>query len=158
MPFGAGQTHMGASAALRVLIVEDEPIIALDLELMLRDAGHAVVGVAATEEGAADLALRERPDLILLDLRLANGGRGHVVAERVAGLMPIEIICASATLDPGIRQRLAPLDPVAIIDKPYLEAQLLRAVEMAARRVRPRDRQSDPRRHAPSGVEDPSYR
>jgi CheY-like chemotaxis protein len=70
-----------ASTAAEVLIIEDEPIIAMDLEELVRSCGHSVVGVAATEAEAIDIARRTRPGLILADINLGLGGDGtHAVS------------------------------------------------------------------------------
>lgn len=127
------RARMAASGpARRVLIVEDDLLIALDAELTLQDAGHDVIGTATTEDDAVETALREEPDILLLDLRLARGGCGRRVAERVRDALGVSIIFASGNLTPQMRERLARLDPVAMISKPYLEAQLLGAVAKAA--------------------------
>ena len=123
---------MTGAPALRVLIVEDELLIALGAEMCLTDAGHAVVGTAMAEDEAVALALRLCPDVILLDLRLANGGSGRRVAERLLGRIDVAIVFASGNLTPATRYTLAPLNPRAMISKPYLDSQLLGAVEGAA--------------------------
>ena len=117
---------------MRILIVEDDLLIALDAEMTLLDAGHDVVGTAATEDAAVEAALLERPDVILMDLRLADGGCGRRAAERILAEIDVAIVFASGNLSPNMRERLARLDPVAMIGKPYLDTQLLGAVGQAA--------------------------
>jgi CheY-like chemotaxis protein len=58
---------------MRILIVEDEPIIALSTQADLEEAGHTVVGIAMTLREAFELAESGRPDLVLMDVRLAEG-------------------------------------------------------------------------------------
>jgi CheY-like chemotaxis protein len=73
--------HLRAGAATDVLIIEDEPVIAMDIEELVEGCGHRVVGVAATEAQALEIAQRERPGLILADINLGAGGDGtHAVA------------------------------------------------------------------------------
>ncbi len=60
----------------RVLIIEDEAIIALDLENLVNELGHHVVGIAATRDDAVRLARQRRPELILTDIKLADGSSG----------------------------------------------------------------------------------
>ena len=121
-----------APRAQRILIVEDDLLIALDVETTLGEAGHDVVGTVMTEDAAVETALRLRPDVLLLDLRLAHGGSGRCVAERVAGRIEVALVFASGSLTPPVRADLAPLRPVALIDRPYLDAELLSAVALAA--------------------------
>jgi CheY-like chemotaxis protein len=68
--------HLRAAAATDVLIIEDEPIIAMDLEGLVASCGHRVVGVANTEAEAIEMAGRTRPGLILADINLGAGGDG----------------------------------------------------------------------------------
>ncbi|WP_051928668.1 response regulator [Palleronia rufa] len=114
-----------------ILIVEDELLIALDAEMTLQDAGFEVVGTAATEDDAVTMALEARPDLMVLDLRLADGGCGRRVAERVRTEIKVAIVFASGNLDPAKKRELDPLDPVAMLSKPYDGPELLRAVAAA---------------------------
>jgi DNA-binding NarL/FixJ family response regulator len=118
----------GGRAALRILIVEDDVLIAMDAEMTLLDAGHEVVGIAADEEAAIALALRTSPDVLLLDLRLARGGCGRRVAERLAGKVRAAIVFASGNLTPDTRTRLMALSPAAMLPKPYRPEQLVRAM------------------------------
>jgi len=73
--------HLLAASATTVLIIEDEPIIAMDIEELVRGCGHTIVGVAGTEAEAVEAAERHRPGLILADINLGPGGDGqHAVA------------------------------------------------------------------------------
>lgn len=69
-------TRNNNRATRRVLVVEDEFFVALDLESILLEAGKEVVGIAAEADEAVVLARRERPDLVLMDIRLAGGSDG----------------------------------------------------------------------------------
>ena len=64
---------MGAN----ILIIEDEPVIASDIEALVRELGHTVLDVAATHNEAIDSVARKRPGLVLADIRLADGSSGH---------------------------------------------------------------------------------
>ena len=114
--------------ALRILIVEDDVLIAMDAEMTLQDAGHEVVGTAADEESAVSLALALAPDVILLDLRLAAGGSGRRVAERLAGHSTAAIVFASGNLTPDMRETLRDHAPAAMLSKPYRPEQLVGAL------------------------------
>jgi DNA-binding NarL/FixJ family response regulator len=115
----------------RVLIVEDELLIALDAELTLRAAGYDVVGTAAREDEAVAMALDARPDLMVVDLRLAGGGCGRRAAERVRAVLDVALVFASGNLDPATRTQLQALDPVVMLSKPYDGADLVRAIAAA---------------------------
>ena len=62
--------------AARVLIIEDEPIVAMDLETIVEDLGHHVVGVARARRQAVALAAERQPELIMADIQLADGSSG----------------------------------------------------------------------------------
>ena len=66
----------------RILIIEDEPIIALDLERLVAELGHKVVGTAATSDEAVALAGSTAPGLVLADINLGEGGSGLDAVEK----------------------------------------------------------------------------
>src|SRR4051812_31780319 len=68
-----GEYHFRERAVTTVLIVEDDPLIALSLQMVLEDEGYEVCGVAATERQAISLGLTHRPDVAVVDVRLAEG-------------------------------------------------------------------------------------
>lgn len=68
---------------LRVMIVEDQAILAMELELVLADSGCDVVGCAMDTVGALTIAERERPDLALIDVNLLDGLTGPQIAQRL---------------------------------------------------------------------------
>src|SRR3546814_3752963 len=65
-----------AQTCAKVLIIEDEPIIAMDLETIVRDLGHEVTAVAVTRDEAVREAMAERPGLVLADIQLADDSSG----------------------------------------------------------------------------------
>jgi CheY-like chemotaxis protein len=71
------------SRSLRILIVEDEILIALELESLLQDAGHDVVAIAASSQDAIALGQRMRPDLAFVDIHLTDGPTGAEAARRL---------------------------------------------------------------------------
>jgi CheY-like chemotaxis protein/DNA-directed RNA polymerase specialized sigma24 family protein len=85
-----------ASSATDVLIIEDEPIIAMDLEELVTICGHRVIGVAATETDAVAMAARERPGLILADINLGIGGDGTHAVARILRHLDAPVIFVTA--------------------------------------------------------------
>jgi len=122
--------EMEDSVSGRVLVIEDEAIIALDLESIVADMGHATTGVARTHSGAVNLAGQERPDLILSDIQLADGSSGIEAVNEIlksAGDIPVIFITAfPERLLTGERP-----EPAFVITKPYTEAQVRSAVSQA---------------------------
>lgn len=122
--------EMEGSVTGRVLVIEDEAIIAMDLQDIVSDMGHSVTGVARTHDGAVRLAGRERPDLILSDIQLADGSSGVEAVNEIlkaAGDIPVIFITAfPERLLTGERP-----EPAFVITKPYSEAQVRSAVSQA---------------------------
>lgn len=79
----------------RVLIVEDEALVALTLEDVLTEAGYVVCGIADRPADALEIARVLEPDLAIVDVRLADGGDGIVLAELLAAELPIRILFAT---------------------------------------------------------------
>ena len=80
---------------VRVLIVEDEALVALTLEDVLTEAGYAVCGIADRPAQALEIARVLEPDIAVIDVRLAGGGDGIALAAELAACMPILILFAT---------------------------------------------------------------
>lgn len=103
---------------LRVLIVEDEAIIAMDIEMMLQDLGAQVVGVAMTAAEAVRLAELHRPDCATMDINIKGGRDGVSAATEIYETLSIRSIFVSAYGNDETRQRAAPAHPFGWIKKP----------------------------------------
>lgn len=112
---------------LRVMIVEDEMLLALDLEDMLTDAGHAVVGQASDMHQA--LALAERLgggiDVAIMDVNLARGTNGVETAAGLRERWNVPSLFVSGNLDEMTRERAMQWQPVGFVGKPYSEREVL---------------------------------
>jgi CheY-like chemotaxis protein len=122
--------EMERSVAGKVLVIEDEAIIAMDIQSIVTSMGHEVTGIGRTREGAVRLGLATRPDLILADIQLADNSSGiDAVNEllREVGDLPIVFITAfPERLLTGDRP-----EPAFVIAKPYTEEQVRSAVSQA---------------------------
>lgn len=122
--------EMSRSLAGKVMIIEDETIIAMDLKGIVQSMGHEVTGVARTHTAAVDLAHDIRPDLILADIQLADGSSGiDAVNELLRDMGDIPVIFITA-----FPERLLTGDrpePAFLISKPYSEEQVRSAVSQA---------------------------
>lgn len=123
--------------ALRVLIVEDEAILALDLEGQVEDAGHIVVAIASDTDQAVRAAETERPDLAFMDIRLARGSSGVEAARILRERWNIPCVFLSANLDPATRAAVAPLLPLGFINKPFHPRLVREALAAAADKLSP---------------------
>ena len=104
--------------ASRVLIIEDEPIIALDLENLLAELGHQVVAKAATRDEAVALAHAERPGLVLADINLGDGGSGIDAVTEILGSFDIPVIFVTAYPEKLLTGERP--EPAYLITKPFL--------------------------------------
>lgn len=127
---GVARREMEDSVKGRILVIEDEAIIAMDLQDIVADMGHAITGVARTERGAIDLATKETPDLILSDIQLADNSSGVDAVNTIlkaSGDIPVIFITAfPERLLTGERP-----EPAFVITKPYSEDQVRSAVSQA---------------------------
>lgn len=112
----------------RILIVEDEFLIAMCIGDELTDAGHDVVGVAADYAGAVDLARRHRPDMAVVDVRLASARDGIEVALTLREELGIPCLLATGSDHPANIARAAAADPLGWLSKPYVPSDLVRLV------------------------------
>lgn len=112
---------------LRVLIVEDEMLLAMDLEDMLLDAGYEVVGQASHMQQAITLAEQNggEIDVAIMDVNLARGTNGVETAAALRQRWNIPSLFVSGNLDERTRQAALPLDPLGFVGKPYSEREVL---------------------------------
>jgi DNA-binding NarL/FixJ family response regulator len=116
---------------MRVLIVEDEAVIAMYVAMLVADFGHTVCGTADCASGAIEQAADHRPDVVLMDVRLANGSSGIDAARELHARHRLRCIFLSANLDEQTKVRLASLDPIDFIDEPVLPVSLKQALDKA---------------------------
>ena len=119
--------------SLRVLIADDEAIIRLGLRTMLEEMGHRVVGMATDGPSAVSLAVREEPDLAILDIKMPDMD-GLEVAETITAKRRIPILMLTAYSDPELVERATKLAVLAYLVKPIKEADLGLAIELAIAR------------------------
>jgi CheY-like chemotaxis protein/DNA-directed RNA polymerase specialized sigma24 family protein len=109
--------HLREAAATDVLIIEDEPIIAMDLEELVAGCGHRVVGVASSEAEAVEIALRTRPGLILADINLGHGGDGASAVATISRQHRAPVIFVTAYPERLLTGEAS--EPAFVITKPF---------------------------------------
>jgi DNA-directed RNA polymerase specialized sigma24 family protein len=129
--FARGAQDIAQELATRVLIIEDEPLIAMDLESIVEDLGHHVVGVARAKRQAIALASERQPELILADIQLADGSSGIDAVNEILGgtTKPVVFI----TGHPGIYLGSAANrpEPAFLLQKPFSPDAVRAAVSQA---------------------------
>lgn len=119
----------------RILIVEDEFLVAMTIEEILLEAGHEIVGLVATGEEAIQAGASLRPDLVLMDIRLVGQMTGIEAALELSE-KGIPSLFATSHSDQGTRASGERANPVGWLAKPFSEAEVVSAVEDALARLR----------------------
>ena len=121
----------GAESALRILVVEDEVLIALELECLLDDLGHVTVGIAGTSTEAIALGRSATPDVAFVDIHLVDGPTGIEVARALAADPRITVVFMTAN------SKRIPEDfagALGVIAKPYSERVVANILDYVADR------------------------
>jgi two-component system, cell cycle sensor histidine kinase and response regulator CckA len=118
-------------AGTTLLVVEDELVVAEDLRSRLTGLGYEIVGVTGSGDEAVDLALRLRPRLVLMDIRLRGETDGITAAERIRASSDIPVIFLTAYADAATLRRAQVPDPFGYLLKPFDERDLHITIEMA---------------------------
>ena len=118
---------------LRVVVAEDEALIRLDLVEMLTESGYEVVGQAGDGEAAIELTEREKPDLVVMDVKMPKLD-GISAAERIAKqrISPVVILTAFSQRD--LVERARDAGAMAYLTKPFTIEDLMPAIELAVSR------------------------
>jgi CheY-like chemotaxis protein/DNA-directed RNA polymerase specialized sigma24 family protein len=109
--------EIAAQVATNVLIIEDEPMIAMDLESIVEGLGHQVAGVARTHGEAVDAVSKEKPGLVLADIQLADGSSGLDAVNEMLGTFQVPVIFITAYPDRLLTGERP--EPAFLITKPY---------------------------------------
>jgi DNA-binding NarL/FixJ family response regulator len=129
-------TGEAESGRARVLIVEDDFFVCLEIESAMIEAGIEVIGPANTAEEAERYAAEQRPDLVVMDVRLLGSRDGVEAALAIFRSTGIRSIFATAHDDPHTRARAAAAKPLGWIAKPYAMPTLVALVRQALKDVK----------------------
>ncbi len=113
----AAREAIRSAVVTRVLIIEDEPIIAMDLRMLVQDCGHTVIGVAATEADAVRLAAEGDARLILADINLGRGGNGIRAVQEILSRIEVPVIFVTAY--PEDLLTAEGIEPAFVMRKPF---------------------------------------
>jgi DNA-binding response OmpR family regulator len=127
-----------SSEATRLLVVEDDFLLATEAEAALQDAGYDVGEIAASAEDALNAAASEPFTLVVMDIRLASRMDGIDCAVELFKRYGLRCIFATAHYDDETRRRAEPAEPLGWLHKPYRASSLVMAVRDALDRLRTR--------------------
>jgi PAS domain S-box-containing protein len=117
--------------AARILVVEDDRVVARDIQQQLARIGHVVVGTTASGEDALRLALSTQPQLVLMDIRLEGDVDGIEAAQQIREQCHIPVVFLTAYADDETVQRATLAEPFGYLLKPFEDQQLRTVIEMA---------------------------
>lgn len=117
--------------APRVLVVEDEPVVALEILSDLADAGYEVCGVACRRADAVRKAQELQPDLVMMDVRLACGDDGIEAANEIHAFGAVPVVFLTGLGDGRTLERMLAADAAGVVLKPY-QVSTLRGVVRTA--------------------------
>jgi len=116
---------------IKILVVEDEGLVARDIELMVKSLGYVVCGVLSSGEEAVEEAQKSRPDLVLMDVTLRGKLDGIQAAEKIRQLTQIPVVYLTAHTDEATFQRAKVTAPHGYTLKPIEQNELKTVIEMA---------------------------
>jgi CheY-like chemotaxis protein len=117
------------TSAARVLIVEDERLIAIDLQRRLTRLGYTVVALAASGQEAIQKALTLHPDVVLMDIRLQGDMDGVEAAQKIQACAAIPVVFMTAYVDEETQQRVKATSSWGCLYKPFTPHQVQAALE-----------------------------
>jgi len=116
----------------KVLIVEDDLIIAMVIENMVKDLGHEVIGKTNTGEEAVDMALDLKPDIILMDIRLKGEMDGIEAVSKIREKMTVPVIYITGNSDQLNKERAEETGFISLITKPFTKIDLDKSFQLAS--------------------------
>ena len=114
-----------------ILIVEDESIVAKDIQHSLMKLGYSVAGIASNSEKALDIVRTDQPDIVLMDIMLKGELNGIQTAEIIRKQYAIPVVFLTAYADESTLAKAKVTEPYGYIIKPYKEIDLQTSIEMA---------------------------
>ncbi|MFH1615943.1 MAG: histidine kinase dimerization/phosphoacceptor domain -containing protein [Planctomycetota bacterium] len=118
-------------AKIKILVVEDESIVAKDLQNTLQNLGYKVPAVVSSGQAAIEAAEKHKPDLVLMDIVLKGKMDGIEAAEQIRSRFNIPVVYLTAYTDDKTLERAKITDPFGYIVKPFDDRQLKTVIEMA---------------------------
>jgi two-component system, cell cycle sensor histidine kinase and response regulator CckA len=141
-------------AGTKILIVEDDGIIAEDISENLARLGYARTAIAYDGRSAVDLALEMRPDIVLMDIKLRGDLDGIQAAEQIRRHLRSPIVYLTANAEPDTLQRAKTTEPFGYLLKPYKAQELRTTIEMALSKSQTEERLRESERQFASTLRD----
>lgn len=120
----------------RILVVEDEHIVAMGIKKMLKSLGYTVTGIASSGEDAISKAESTFPDVVLMDIMLKGDMDGVEAAMEIKEMFNVPVVYLTAYSDSKVLERAKRTEPFGYIIKPFDEKDLYSSIEVALQRYR----------------------
>jgi CheY-like chemotaxis protein len=120
----------------KLLIVEDDFVVAASLQAELSEMGYQVIGLAPSSKGAIEHVRAERPELVLMDIKLQGGIDGIETAKKLRMEYDIPGVFLTAFAENGILERDKQSEPYGYLVKPYEQKELKATIEMALNKAK----------------------
>jgi len=127
--------HSDHRKTTRIMIVEDEELVAQDIQQLLESRGYAITSHVRTGEDAVTKVARDVPDIILMDIKLAGDMDGIEAADIIGKRFFTSVIFLTAYVDDDTLNRAKITDPFGYVSKPFTDRDLISAVEIARHRI-----------------------
>lgn len=125
------KTHADERVLARILVVEDDWFVGMDMQAALQEAGYGVLEVVTSASEAIEAAGDYRPDLIIMDVRLVGSGDGVDAALEIGRRFGIRSLFVTAYVDPALKSRAEAARPMGWLTKPISGEALVAAVRDA---------------------------
>ncbi len=140
----------------KILVVDDEAIITMQLEERLTALGYEVAGMAASGEESVEKARRLKPDIVLMDIVMPGRMNGIEAAKQIYEELRIPVVFVTSYADDAIIEKAKSARPYGYIVKPFNELEIKAAIEVALFRSATEPRPAPPEK-GPAGEEEPGY-
>jgi two-component system, response regulator PdtaR len=127
----------------RILVVEDEHIVAMGIKKMLKSLGYTVTGVASSGKDAISKAESTFPDVVLMDIMLKGDMDGVEAAKEIRERFDVPVVYLTAYSDNKVLERAKRTEPFGYIIKPFDEKDLFSSIEVALNRYRKEKEKSE---------------
>ena len=126
---------MGKNSSAKILMVEDDMIIAADISMQLTKLGYEVIGINTRGEDALHAIENNRPDIILMDIVLTGKMNGIEAAHIILEKFQVPVIFLTSNSDDATFQQAISAKPYAFISKPFQKSELERTLELTVQRI-----------------------
>ncbi len=130
---------------VKIMIVEDETIVALDLSMRLQKEGYEVVGIAASSDDAVALFTEQQPDLVLMDINIKGKKDGIETAKELKKIQEVPLIFLTAFSQNEYVNRAKAVNPSAYLVKPFNNDSLHTSIQIAIHNFAVPGKSTDPR-------------